>query len=65
MMVNFCVCVGFDDFQIIFVGIIFFLLVYGDIQEVPNWLWEDVDENSYFMPVNTLKFTEERIVKRV
>ena len=41
------------------------MLVYVDIQEVPNWLWEDVDENSYFMPVNTLKFTEERVVKRV
>ena len=37
----------------------------GDFQEVPCWLWEDVDEDSYFMPVNTLKFTEERVVKRV
>jgi len=34
-------------------------------EDVPCWLWEDVDEDSYFMPINKLKFTEERIVRRV
>ena len=31
----------------------------------PEWLFEDEHPDSYFMPVNNLKFTDELIVKRV
>ena len=31
---------------------------------VPDWLFDDEHPDSYFMPVNHLKFTEERIVIR-
>ena len=31
----------------------------------PDWLFDDDHPDSYFMPINTLKFTEPRVVKRV
>ena len=36
-----------------------------ELDLVPDWLYDDEHPDSYFMPLNTLTFTEERIVKRV
>ena len=33
--------------------------------ELPNWLFDDDDPDSYFMPVNTLTYTDAHTVKRV
>ena len=33
--------------------------------ELPNWLFDDEDPDSYFMPVNTLTYTDAQTVKRV
>ncbi len=33
--------------------------------ELPNWLFDDDDPDSYFMPVNTLTYTDAQTVKRV
>ena len=32
---------------------------------IPDFLFDDDHPDSYFMPINTLKFTEPRVVKRV
>ena len=34
-------------------------------EELPNWLFDDEAPESYFMPVNTLRFTDELTVRRV
>ena len=36
----------------------------NDSDLFPDWLFDDEHPDSYFMPLNNLKFTEERIVKR-
>ena len=34
-------------------------------EELPNWLFDYEAPESYFMPVNTLRFTDEPTVRRV
>jgi len=34
-------------------------------EEIPNWLYDDDDPRSYFMPVNQLKYTDPVTVRRV
>ena len=36
----------------------------NDAAFFPDWLFDSEHPDSYFMPLNTLKFTEERVVRR-